>query len=241
MSPGPENGPNLRYLPLHVHARRPLGPRGASSRPRSSPTSCTTGAGLRRADSTRPRRWHRRRSRRRWRGPRYLSRPRHGRASGRRSRRTRPSTATAPTTSSRSCARTSSSATFPALAPAAPSEPAGSPRSEPPEELTASERAAFVGVEWRAVGLEGDRLVVSTVLSRPLAESVEASFYLFGYRWDRPFAGMPKLRVEVGLLGHRVLDQDRRPRGARSTWCARCARSPCACRSPPSAARSAPS
>jgi len=67
-----------------------------------------------------------------------------------------------------------------------------------------------VGVEWRAVGLEGDRLVVSTVLSRPLAESVEASFYLFGYRWDRPFAGMPKLRVEVGLLGHRVLDQDRR-------------------------------
>ena len=115
---------------------------------------------------------------------------------------------------------------FPALAPAAPSEPAGSPRSEPPEELTASERAAFVGVEWRAVGLEGDRLVVSTVLSRPLAESVEASFYLFGYRWDRPFAGMPKLRVEVGLLGHRVLDQDRRPRGARSTWCARYARSP---------------
>ena len=99
---------------------------------------------------------------------------------------------------------------FPALAPAAPSEPAGSPRSEPPEELTASERAAFVGVEWRAVGLEGDRLVVSTVLSRPLAESVEASFYLFGYRWDRPFAGMPKLRVEVGLLGQRVLDQDRR-------------------------------
>ncbi len=98
---------------------------------------------------------------------------------------------------------------FPVLAPGAPPEPAGTVRSDPPEELTPAERAAFVGVEWRAVRLEGDALVVSTVLSRPLAEAVEASFYLFGYRRDRPFGRMPKLRVEVGMLGHRVLDQDR--------------------------------
>jgi hypothetical protein len=51
--------------------------------------------------------------------------------------------------------------------------------------------------------------VVSTALSRPLAEAVEASFYLFGWRRDRPFGHMPKLRVEVGMLGHRVVDQDR--------------------------------
>ena len=100
---------------------------------------------------------------------------------------------------------------FPVLAPgaSAPLEPAGAVRSDPPAELTPAERAAFVGVEWRAVRLEGDALVVSTVLSRPLAEAVEASFYLFGYRRDRPFGRMPKLRVEVGMLGHRVLDQDR--------------------------------
>jgi len=98
---------------------------------------------------------------------------------------------------------------FPVLAPGAPPEPAGTVRSDPPEELTPAERAAFVGVEWRAVRLEGDALVVSTVLSRPLAEAVEASFYLFGYRRDRSFGRMPKLRVEVGMLGHRVLDQDR--------------------------------
>src|SRR5205823_5871734 len=83
-------------------------------------------------------------------------------------------------------------------APGAPPEPAGTVRSDPPEELTPAERAAFVGVEWRAVRLEGDALVVSTVLSRPLAEAVEASFYLFGYRRDRSFGRMPKLRVEVG-------------------------------------------
>src|SRR5439155_1108123 len=37
---------------------------------------------------------------------------------------------------------------FPALAPGAPPEPAGTVRSDPPEELTPAERAAFVGVEW---------------------------------------------------------------------------------------------
>ncbi len=102
---------------------------------------------------------------------------------------------------------------FPALAPGAGPEPTGRASSDPPEELTGAERAAFVGVEWRAVRVERDALVVSTALSRPLAEAVEASFYLFGYRHDRPFARMPKLRVEVGMLGHRVLDEDRHVEG----------------------------
>ncbi len=88
-------------------------------------------------------------------------------------------------------------------------ELSGPLRAEPPEELTPAQRAAFVGVEWRSVRLDGDALAVTTDLSRPLAEAVEASFYLFGYRHDRPFERMPKLRVEVGMLGHRVLDQDR--------------------------------
>ncbi len=86
---------------------------------------------------------------------------------------------------------------FPALVPGAPAE------------LADAERAALVGVEWRTVRVEHDALVVSTRLARPLAEAVEASVYVFGHRRDRPFARMPKLRIEVGMLGHRVLDQDR--------------------------------
>ncbi len=78
---------------------------------------------------------------------------------------------------------------------------------EIPEELTASERAAFVGVEWRFVRLEDDHLVVSVKLSRPLAEGVNASVYIFGYRFDRPFAQMPKLHVKLGVKHSAVYDQ----------------------------------
>jgi hypothetical protein len=34
-----------------------------------------------------------------------------------------------------------------------------------------------------------------------------AGLYCFGYRSDRPFAGMPKLHLEVGEMGYRVADQ----------------------------------
>ena len=78
---------------------------------------------------------------------------------------------------------------------------------EIPEELTASERAAFVGIEWKFVRLKDDHLVVSIKLSRPLAEGVNASVYIFGYRPDRPFAQMPKLHVKLGVKRFSVYDQ----------------------------------
>ena len=80
---------------------------------------------------------------------------------------------------------------------------------EAPEELTEEERATFIGVEVRSVQLEGREIVYSIECSRPLAETVEASIYLFGYRADRPFAQMPKLHVKIGALSYAVLDQDR--------------------------------
>jgi hypothetical protein len=46
-------------------------------------------------------------------------------------------------------------------------------------------------------------------LSRPLAPGVMAGLYCFGYRSDRPFAGMPKLHIAVGEIGQRIADQER--------------------------------
>ena len=81
--------------------------------------------------------------------------------------------------------------------------------TEPPEELTDEERAKFVGVEERRMWLEDSRLVLSVRYSRPLAEAVGLSLFVFGYRADRPFAQMPKLHLKMGALIQTVLDQDR--------------------------------
>lgn len=80
---------------------------------------------------------------------------------------------------------------------------------EMPEELTDSEQAMFVGLEERAVRLEQGNLVLSLAFSRPLAEAVQASLYIFGYRTDRPFADMPKLHIQLGPVTARVYDQER--------------------------------
>jgi hypothetical protein len=79
--------------------------------------------------------------------------------------------------------------------------------SDVPDALTDAERAAFVGLEWRTVRLDGEDLVVSLTFSRPLARGVVASVYLFGYRADRPFGEMPKLHVRLSELGHEADDQ----------------------------------
>jgi LmbE family N-acetylglucosaminyl deacetylase len=86
---------------------------------------------------------------------------------------------------------------------------AGGPAMEPAEELEDEERERFVGVESHVVRLVDGSLELSIGLSRPLAREVTASLYCFGYRADRPFAGMPKLHVEVGEIRHRVADQER--------------------------------
>ena len=86
---------------------------------------------------------------------------------------------------------------------------AGRPGAEASEQLTDAERAAFVGVEWHTVRRVGNDLVLSLVLSKPLAEGVALSAYLFGYRPDKPFAAMPKIHVRVGELSHAAYDQTR--------------------------------
>jgi LmbE family N-acetylglucosaminyl deacetylase len=79
-----------------------------------------------------------------------------------------------------------------------------------PAELTNTEKAKWVGVERRAIWLEDDCVVVAVEFSRPLANNVGASIYLFGYRPDRPFSQMPKIQVRLTENGNAVLDQSRR-------------------------------
>ena len=81
--------------------------------------------------------------------------------------------------------------------------------AEEQEFLTAEERARFVGIEERMIGVEDGCLAVRVRLSRPLARAVELSIQAFGYRPDRPFEEMPKIHVELGELTTRVLDQNR--------------------------------
>ncbi len=82
------------------------------------------------------------------------------------------------------------------------------PDHEPNNELTAEERELFVGVVWRYLCRDGAQLVFNIELSRPLARTVQATFYAFGWRSDRSFAELPKIRVEIGELGHAVFDKN---------------------------------
>jgi LmbE family N-acetylglucosaminyl deacetylase len=67
---------------------------------------------------------------------------------------------------------------------------------------------SFVGIVWRRVERHGASVTLTAELSRRLLPGTYAVFYLFGARPDRPFAGMPKLRVTIGPLGSRVADRD---------------------------------
>lgn len=78
---------------------------------------------------------------------------------------------------------------------------------ELPDELNNREKMAFVGVEWKFVRWEGNNLIVSIELSKPLAQNVEASIYFFGYNKTVPFKLMPKISVKLGVLSYSVYDQ----------------------------------
>src|SRR2546429_4933352 len=69
--------------------------------------------------------------------------------------------------------------------------------------------------------------VVSTVLSRPLAEAVEASFYLFGYRRDRRSEEhTSELQSRLHLVCRLLLEKKKRP-PSRAYRACQCGISPC--------------
>ena len=84
-----------------------------------------------------------------------------------------------------------------------------SEQDDVPDLLTDEERGSYIGIETRSMYLDGDKVVLAMELSRPLAREVQFSASFFGYRSDKPFGEMPKIRVNVGVTAMKVLDQMR--------------------------------
>jgi LmbE family N-acetylglucosaminyl deacetylase len=78
-----------------------------------------------------------------------------------------------------------------------------------PDLLTDEERGSYIGIETRSMSLQGDKVVLVMELSNPLAREVQFSASFFGYRSDKPFGEMPKIRVNVDVTSVSVLDQMR--------------------------------
>ena len=76
-----------------------------------------------------------------------------------------------------------------------------------PEGLSGTQKTKFVGVESRVLRLVGDRVFITIDFSGLLAGGVEAEVSIMGYRSDRPFAEMPKLRIRFSDAGRDVFDR----------------------------------
>ncbi|HPP13230.1 MAG TPA: hypothetical protein PKW42_10915, partial [bacterium] len=61
----------------------------------------------------------------------------------------------------------------------------------------------------KLISLEKEHLVLTIRLSRPLAREIFATIHLFGYRADRPFSEMPKIRLKLGPVHHHVFSLGR--------------------------------
>jgi LmbE family N-acetylglucosaminyl deacetylase len=83
------------------------------------------------------------------------------------------------------------------------------------EESINKERVAFISFEKHLVQIKDGCLIFSIEFSQPLANGVEASIYIFGYRSDRDFGKMPKLHIKFGEFGHSIYDKNRKiPQGS---------------------------
>ncbi len=92
---------------------------------------------------------------------------------------------------------------------AMPPPPSVSRESEGLTPVAHEEQAHLVGVVVWTPKIEGERLVFSIRLSRPLAREVGCSVYLFGYRDGTPFPEMPKLHLALGELTQEVFEGGR--------------------------------
>ncbi len=75
-----------------------------------------------------------------------------------------------------------------------------------PEQLLDKEKDFFTDMEKLSVKIDGKNLFFSARLSRPLAEAVDLSVYLLGYRHNIDFSLMPKIRIKFTPLGYKVYD-----------------------------------
>jgi LmbE family N-acetylglucosaminyl deacetylase len=78
-----------------------------------------------------------------------------------------------------------------------------------PADLTRIEEKLLAELREVALRREGGELVVTAAFSRPFQRETRLSLALFGYRPDRPFGAMPKLRVRLDAQSQAVYDQAR--------------------------------
>ncbi|HPZ07701.1 MAG TPA: PIG-L family deacetylase [Candidatus Eremiobacteraeota bacterium] len=81
---------------------------------------------------------------------------------------------------------------------------------EIPGELLDEEKAIFVDLEKLSVKIEDGKIEFSAHISRPIAETVALSVYLFGYREGVDFSLMPKIHIKFGTLGYEIYDQNKK-------------------------------
>jgi LmbE family N-acetylglucosaminyl deacetylase len=79
-------------------------------------------------------------------------------------------------------------------------------KTDLPATYTQEEKDAFVDLDRRTVALVDDQLVITTTYRHPFKNKFRFSLYAFGYRSDRPFAEMPKVRIIVGKNKYAVFD-----------------------------------
>jgi LmbE family N-acetylglucosaminyl deacetylase len=77
-------------------------------------------------------------------------------------------------------------------------------------QLSDNQKVSLVGVVGRTVAVKNRQIEITLHLSRPMGQAVGTSVYIYGYRHDRPFKGMPKLLIKVGPVLYDVFDQRNR-------------------------------
>jgi len=78
------------------------------------------------------------------------------------------------------------------------------------EGLIKEEHLPLFGLGKRFFALKEGNLTINTTLSRSFGKKVGLSIYVFGYRFDKDFMDMPKLRIKLGAREHDVFNQGRR-------------------------------
>ncbi len=79
-------------------------------------------------------------------------------------------------------------------------------KTDLPTTYTEEEKEAFVDLDRRTVSIEDGQLVISTSYRHPFKNKFHFSLYAFGYRSDRPFAEMPKIRIIASKTKEAVFD-----------------------------------
>lgn len=80
---------------------------------------------------------------------------------------------------------------------------------ETPEELIDREQAVFLGVKEKYIQLKNDQIEFTIKFSKPLANKIGVSVFIFGYRNDKSFAEMPKIRIKLGERKCKIYDKNK--------------------------------